>query len=98
LQPCIPARLPSMACRRARPRRFAKRAKWYLQKAGINVPRPGSHTLRHTCVQRLVDSGFSLKTIGDFVGHGTPDATKIYAKVNVQALREVALGDGEEVL
>jgi integrase/recombinase XerD len=61
-------------------------------------PRPGSHTLRHTCVQRLVDSGFSLKTIGDFVGHGTPDATKIYAKVNIQALREVALGDGEEVL
>ncbi len=44
------------------------RAKWYLRKAGINVSRPGSHTLRHTCVQRLVDSGFSLKTIGDFVG------------------------------
>jgi len=61
-------------------------------------PRPGSHTLRHTCVQRLVDSGFSLKTIGDFVGHRTPDATKIYTKVNVEALREVALGDGEEVL
>lgn len=74
------------------------RAKWYLRKAGIHVPRPGSHTLRHTCVQRLVDSGFSLKTIGDFVGHRTPDATKIYAKVNIQALREVALGDGEEVL
>ena len=68
------------------------------QRAGINVSRPGSHTLRHTCVQRLVDSGFSLKTIGDFVGHRTPDATKIYAKVNIQALREVALGDGEEVL
>ena len=74
------------------------RAKWYLKRAGINVPRPGSHTLRHTCVQRLVDSGLSLKTIGDFVGHRTPDATKIYAKVNVEALREVALGDGEEVL
>ncbi len=74
------------------------RAKWYLRKSGINVPRPGSHTLRHTCVQRLVDSGFSLKTIGDFVGHSSPDATRIYAKVNVQALREVALGDGEEVL
>jgi integrase/recombinase XerD len=74
------------------------RAKWYLRKAGINVPRPGSHTLRHTCVQRLVDSGFSFKTIGDFVGHRTPDATKIYAKVNIEALREVALGDGEEVL
>lgn len=74
------------------------RAKWYLRKAGIKVARPGSHTLRHTCVQRLVDSGFSLKTIGDFIGHRTPDATKIYAKVNIEALREVALGDGEEVL
>jgi site-specific recombinase XerD len=74
------------------------RAKYYLRKAGIKVPRPGSHTLRHTCVQRLVDSGLSLKTIGDFVGHRTPDATKIYAKVNIEALREVALGNGEELL
>jgi site-specific recombinase XerD len=74
------------------------RAKCHLRKAGISVSRPGSHTLRHTCVQHLVDSGFSLKTIGDFVGHRTPDATKIYAKVNVEALRQVALGNGEEVL
>jgi site-specific recombinase XerD len=74
------------------------RAKWHLRKAGISVSRPGSHTLRHTCVQHLVDSGFSLKTIGDFVGHRSPDATKIYAKVNVEALRQVALGNGEEVL
>ena len=27
-------------------------------KAGVEVPRPGSHTLRHTCVQRLVDAEF----------------------------------------
>jgi integrase/recombinase XerD len=74
------------------------RAKCYLRKAGISVARPGAYTLRHTCVQRLVDSGFSLKTIGDFVGHRTPDATKIYAKVNIEALRKVALGNGEEVL
>jgi hypothetical protein len=45
-----------------------------------------------------VEAGFSLKTIGDFVGHRTPDATRIYAKINLPALREVALGDGEEVL
>ncbi|MCC6587420.1 MAG: tyrosine-type recombinase/integrase [Bryobacterales bacterium] len=74
------------------------RAKYYLRRAGIMVSRPGSHTLRHSCVQHLVDSGFSLKTIGDFVGHRTPDATKIYAKVNIEALRVVALGNGEEVL
>ena len=76
----------------------SSQAKRYIRRAGINVHRPGSHTLRHTCVQRLVDSGFSLKTIGDFVGHRTPDATKIYAKVNIEALRRVALGNGEEVL
>jgi site-specific recombinase XerD len=74
------------------------RAKHYLRKAGIKVLRPGSHTLRHTCVQRLVDSHVSLKTIGDYVGHRTPDATNIYTKVNIEALREVALGDGEEIL
>lgn len=74
------------------------RAKHYLRKAGIHVFRPGSHTLRHACVQRLVDAGLSFKTIGDFVGHRTPDATKIYAKVDLKVLREVALGDGEEVL
>lgn len=73
-------------------------AKHYLLKAGIDVPRPGSHTLRHSCVQRLVDSGFALKTIGDFVGHSTPASTEVYAKVAVESLRDVALGDGEEVL
>jgi site-specific recombinase XerD len=70
----------------------------HIRRAGIEVPRPGSHTLRHTCVQRLVDAHFSLKTIGDYVGHSSPDSTKIYSKVDVEALREVAMGYGEEVL
>jgi len=33
------------------------RASHYLHKAGIQVALAGSHTLRHTCVQRLVDAG-----------------------------------------
>jgi integrase/recombinase XerD len=74
------------------------RARHYLLKAGVNVARPGSHTLRHTCVQRLVDANFALKTIGDFVGHRSEASTKIYTKVAVESLRQVALGDGEEVL
>jgi integrase/recombinase XerD len=76
----------------------AQRAAHYLRQAQIDVPRPGSHTLRHTCVQRLVDADFSLKTIGDFVGHRSPQSTEIYAKVAVEQLRGVALGDGEEIL
>lgn len=70
----------------------------YLRKAGIAVQRPGSHTLRHTCVQRLVDAQFSLKMIGDYVGHRSPASTEIYTKVDIETLREVAMGDGEEVL
>jgi integrase/recombinase XerD len=74
------------------------RVAYYLHRAGINVPRAGSHTLRHTCVQRLVDADFPFKVIGDYVGHRTPESTDIYTKVAIDALREVALGDGEKVL
>jgi len=77
---------------------IAARAGHYLRKAGVQVPRPGSHTLRHTCVQRLVDADFSLKSIGDYVGHRHPSSTQIYSKVAIEALREVALGDGEGAL
>jgi integrase/recombinase XerD len=73
-------------------------ARRYLLRAGIEVPRPGSHTLRHSTVQRLVDADFSLKTIGDFVGHRSPASTEVYAKVAIEPLRQVALGDGEQVL
>jgi integrase/recombinase XerD len=76
----------------------SSRARHYLLKAGVEVPRPGSHTLRHSAVQRLVDANFDLKTIGDFIGHRSAKSTEIYAKVAVEALREVALGDGEAVL
>lgn len=74
------------------------RALHYLRLAGIDVPKCGSHTLRHTCVQRLVDAQFSLKMIGDYVGHKSPDATRIYAKVDIESLREMALGLGEDLL
>lgn len=76
----------------------ADRATHYLRKAGIPVRRPGSHTLRHTCVQRLIDAEFPLNVIGDYVGHRSPRSTEIYSKVAVEALREVAMGDGEELL
>jgi integrase/recombinase XerD len=73
-------------------------ARHHLLKAGIVVPRAGSHTLRHACIQRLVDAGFGFKAIGDFVGHRSPASTAIYAKVAIEPLRQVALGDGEQVL
>lgn len=76
----------------------SSRARHYLLLAGVHVPRPGSHTLRHSTVQRLVDASFDLKTIGDFIGHRSAASTQIYSKVDIEALRQVALGDGEAVL
>ncbi|MFQ5601586.1 MAG: site-specific integrase [Candidatus Krumholzibacteriia bacterium] len=77
---------------------ISSRAAHYLRRAGVAVPRPGSHTLRHTCVQRLVDADFSLKVIGDYVGHRAAASTEVYSKVAVETLRQIALGDGEDVL
>ncbi len=66
-----------------------------LRRAAVVVARAGSHSLRHACAQRLLDSGFPLKSIGDYVGHSSPAATQVYTKVQIEQLREVALGDIE---
>lgn len=77
---------------------ISRRVSRYLRKTGLQVARAGAHTLRHTCVQRLVEADLSFKTIGDYVGHRSPSSTQIYTKVSIESLREVALGDGEEIL
>ena len=74
------------------------RAGVYIRAAGIEVRRPGSHTFRHSCVQRLVDADVPFKVIGDYVGHRVPESTLIYGKVAMHKLRELALGDAEDVL
>lgn len=53
----------------------------------------GPHGLRHACARRLVEAGHRFKEIGDHLGHRSPDATQIYAKVDLGALRRVALDD-----
>lgn len=70
----------------------------YIRGAGIQVARPGSHTLRHTCAQRLVDANFSFKLIGDYVGHRSLSSTEIYTKVDIEALRKVVSENEEDIL
>jgi integrase/recombinase XerD len=63
---------------------------------GIRVAHRGPHALRHACAARLVADGMTLKEIGDHLGHRSASATRVYAKVNLSALREVGdfdLGD-----
>ena len=66
-------------------------ARKYLLAAGVEAPRLGAHTYRHSYAVSLVRKGFPLKTIGDTLGHNCPQSTFIYTKVAVEDLREVAL-------
>jgi site-specific recombinase XerD len=67
-----------------------------MAKLGIESLHRGPHSLRHACAGHLVSEGFSLKEIGDHLGHRSAFSTRTYAKVDLPGLREVAsfdLGD-----
>lgn len=64
-----------------------------MKRLGIETPRRGPHALRHACAGRLIARGLSLKEVGDHLGHRSPDSTRIYAKVDLKGLREVAAFD-----
>ena len=61
-----------------------------LDALGIQIPRRGPHSLRLACAGHLVAEGFSLKEIGDHLGCRSTEATRVYAKVDLVGLREVA--------
>lgn len=60
------------------------------QRLGQTLRRYGPHGIRHANATYLLGEGFSLKEIGDHLGHTMVRATEIYAKVDVASLREVA--------
>lgn len=67
--------------------------------AGIRFRSPqkrGMHSLRHTLATRLLEKETPLTTIAEILGHTSLESTRIYAKADVEALRNVAL-DPEEV-
>lgn len=64
-----------------------------MSRLGIRTAHRGPHSLRHACATRLMVEGLSLKEIADQLGHATLDATRIYAKVDMPRLREVAAFD-----
>jgi site-specific recombinase XerD len=64
--------------------------RWRLKALGVNLPRRGAHSLRHACASHLLASGFSLKEIGDHLGHRAANSTLSYTKVDLEGLRQVA--------
>lgn len=64
--------------------------RWRLKALGVDLPRRGAHSLRHACASRLLATGFSLKEIGDHLGHRSANSTLSYTKVDLAGLRQVA--------
>lgn len=61
-----------------------------LRDLGVTLSPSGAHCLRHACASHLLASGFSLKQIGDHLGHRAANSTLSYTKVDLAGLRQVA--------
>ncbi|MER8752593.1 site-specific integrase [Mesorhizobium sp. M1050] len=62
-----------------------------LKRAGIDAPTTGAHQFRHGLASEMLSGGASLGEIGEVLGHHHLQTTAIYAKVDLDALRTLAL-------
>jgi len=62
-----------------------------ILRAGLDTPTHGAHQFRHGLATELLRQGASLGEIGELLGHHNPQTTKIYTKVDLDALRTLAL-------
>ena len=62
-----------------------------LERAGIHTPTRGAHQFRHGLASEMLRQGASLGEIGELLGHRHPQTTTIYTKVDIAALRTLAL-------
>ena len=62
-----------------------------LRRAGLNPDFKGAHLLRHSLATNMLREGASLDEIGQLLRHAQPTTTQIYAKVDIKALRRIAL-------
>jgi integrase/recombinase XerD len=66
--------------------------------AGVSLTgKRGVHVLRHSRAESLLDSGVSIKVIGDILGHYSVRGTAMYLKLATDDLRSVALDLPQEV-
>jgi integrase len=66
---------------------------FYTRAAKSGLPLDGycAYSLRHSFAMRLFQQGVGVKAIGDLLGHRSLEATCVYLRLNIAALRTVAL-------
>jgi site-specific recombinase XerD len=62
-----------------------------LKRAQVKSATHGAHQFRHSLATTMLRRGASLTEIGQIMRHRDPNTTRLYAKVDLNALREVAL-------
>ena len=62
-----------------------------IERAGVKSARTGAHVFRHSLATEMLRRGASLDQIGRVLRHRDPESTAIYAKVDIGALRQLAL-------
>jgi integrase len=62
-----------------------------LQNARVASAHKGAHLFRHSLATNMIRQGASLEEIGELLRHQSPNTTAIYAKVDLPALRPLAL-------
>ena len=62
-----------------------------LARAGIKAPTYGAHQFRHALATEMLRHGASLTEIGEVLRHRDPQTTMLYAKVDLESLRTLAL-------
>jgi site-specific recombinase XerD len=62
-----------------------------LNRAGLKPGFKGAHILRHSLATGMLRAGASMGEIGEVLRHRVPNTTEIYAKVDIQGLRSLAL-------
>jgi site-specific recombinase XerD len=65
--------------------------RYALERAKVEAPHTGSHQFRHALAVRMLERGASLTEIGEVLRHRSPQTTSIYARVDIGALRSLAL-------
>ena len=60
-------------------------------RAGVISQRKGAHLFRHGLATRLIREGASLPEIAELLRHRSIETTNLYAKIDFQALRSIAL-------
>jgi integrase/recombinase XerD len=89
--------LPQLFLRAKRPtgglRNYAVCDVFYKRAAQSGLPLEGysSYSLRHSFAMRLLQRGVGVKAIGDLLGHRSLEATCVYLRLDMFALRPVAL-------